>query len=168
MAAASSVDIRAAVRSGSVWVSGGLVLLAAAYFWVARGYEIGSLDQPGAGFLPQVIGGMFLFGSLVNLFQNVLEATPGAGDSELSSPNTNSLLWRPWAVSTCVAVALFAVPWIGMLVCLGFIVLCTSIILGPENWRTPVYLTIGGVAGTWFVFVFLIGLPLPQGELTGM
>ncbi len=147
------------IASGLFWLVIGLGLS----IWTLTSYEIGSLTQPGPGYLPLALGILLLLLSLI-LLVGQMRKTPGARQVVL--PAARSIGWEKVIYTVLVLmVAAFLFEQLGYL--LTFFLLVVSLMKGVErqNWRRILTVALLTTAGVYLVFVLLLEQPLPRGVL---
>ena len=151
-------EAAALVRSAELW--GGLAWfgLSAYVVWAGRDLGIGSLGDPGAGFI------LFWAG----LLMCALALTIVAGALRHGGPDVASL----WAGTrwTKVLVAVLALAaYAALFNTLGFILSTIPLLLvllrgvDPVRWRLALPVAVGATLGTWWVLQRGLKIQLPSG-----
>jgi putative tricarboxylic transport membrane protein len=140
---------------GSDRISGGLLLLLALFvLWQNRAYPVGSLSEPGAGFLPQLLaGGLALVALLIVWRGGNSAALAALGWSEAA---------RPLVIIAACAVATLALEPLGYRTAIMALLV---FLLGVIERKPPLYVVLiaaGFTLTTFFVFSNLLGLQLPR------
>ncbi|PJJ63741.1 tripartite tricarboxylate transporter TctB family protein [Compostimonas suwonensis] len=145
----------------SVTVTGCLFLaLSAIYLVQAFGYDVGTLDQPGAGLFPIIIG------------CGMVAASIGLIGESIRLPREQFVVWplasyafRLVVVLLASIVYIAAIPTIGQFLA-GF-VLCVAMLFAmrSKRWWLTVLLSIVFSAGVEFLFGTVLSVPLPAGPL---
>ncbi len=148
------------LTAGIFWLA-----LGAAVTVVARGYEVGTLSHPGAGFLPFWLGLLLMVASL----PVVARAVGGLRRREAAGPS-------PWAGvnlakvgSTLACVLFFALMSDGLGYPLtSFLVLMAMLrIAGVRSKLVTVGTAALGAAVTWALFAWFLKADLPAGGWWG-
>lgn len=144
--------------SGIFWLVLGLLIS----IWSTK-YKIGSLVQPGPGFLPLALGLLLIFLSLIIL---IGQARKSFLDKEkvafLSTPGG----WKKVAYAVLILLlATFSFEKIGYL--LTVFLLIVFLMLGAEfrSWKRALLTAFLTTLGVYLVFVLLLEQPLPRGLL---
>jgi putative tricarboxylic transport membrane protein len=136
-----------------------LAVLAAVGAWRI---EVGSLHNPGAGFLPFYAA--ILFGALavVSLLQDLKEMVGPA--SEI----WGGVRWDRWlmmAGSLFIYVAVL--EWLGFLLATFLLMLVLFRLLEPYRWTTVLFFSLATIGSAYLFFVILLDSRLPRGSLWG-
>ncbi len=141
------------------WLGLGLVLLAAAILWSARGFPAVPGQKLGAGFLPMLIGVGFLLCGVAL----VLRSLRGRGyEKDGSAP----VVEEHFGSSAVIIVAIVA--YIGLADRLGFLIVVPVCLVAVfralrVNWRPSLAWAIGGTLLVHVAFYKLLRVPLPWG-----
>ena len=147
------------IASGVFWLVIGIGLS----IWTVTSYEIGSLTQPGTGYLPLALGIILTFLSLILLIGRMKKA-PGAKQASL--PDFHSEGWKRVAYTVLVlVVAAFFFEQMGYLV--TFFLLIVLLMKGVErqSWKRILLTALLTTVGVYVVFVLLLEVQLPRGLL---
>lgn len=139
------------------------LVLSAVYAYMAYRLPMGKLDQPGAGVFPLVVAAIAAVASLLLVAEQVAEAMK-AGDGAIGLPRGADLR-RLVGFGASIAVYIVLAMFLGNLIA-GF-VMCLVIVrlLDPRSWRRVVVTAAAIALGAHFLFVFILGIPLPEGSL---
>jgi len=143
--------------SGVFWLGIGLLLS----IWSAS-YPIGSLIQPGPGFLPLALGLLLILLSLVLLARAITS-------SLISQKGPGSPLFGGWkkvayTVSILILGAIFF-ERIGYLLTFFLLIILLMRGSGPQRWKKILLVAFCFTLGVYLVFVLLLEQPLPRGIL---
>jgi hypothetical protein len=145
------------LASGFFWLGLGLLL----FFW-SWSYQIGTLTQPGPGFLPLGLG------LLVTLFSVVLIGSTLRARNQ-DARQSVSLFAGHWKKVPCTIVVLLAAGLffekVGYLPTFFFLSLLLMIIAGLRSWRQILLVAFFTALGIYLCFVLLLKQPLPTGLL---
>ena len=126
------------------------------------GYDLGTLDSPGTGFLPFLAGLAISFFSILGMVDGALKKRSGI----VWKPITAGLMWKK---SLIVMLALLAYAL--LLTPLGFL-LCTTLFVGfllvavqPQRWYVVISVAIGTAIGAYGIFEVWLKAQLPKGPL---
>lgn len=137
----------------------GVAALGAVYLWLAFQLPMHTLNGPGAGFFPVLIGAaLIIFGIAASL-------QPGgllAGE-----------LFRDGSRGRILAVLAAMVLFCLLLTRLGYIVSGTLIMLAAlkqfsVSWKTATAIAVVSAVATYGLFVSILGLQLPRGSWLGL
>lgn len=142
------------VRAGMVPL--GFLLLAAWISYESLQMPLGTLNMPGAGFFPLVLG--LLLGVLALLLAAV-EGRATASD-DTAAPTE-------WRGVICLAASVLAAAWLfertGFLVTMAAFLTVTTAVLGRIAWWRSAAMAVVGSATAWVVFVRVLKIALPSG-----
>jgi hypothetical protein len=143
--------------SGLFWL--GIGLLLSIWAWT---YQIGTLTQPGPGFLPLALGGLVTLFSLVLICSTLKSRVRGTGE-------TVALFAGHWrrVLGTIVVLILagFFFEKVGYLLTFFFLSLLLMIIAGLRSWKQILLVSFFTALGVYLCFVLLLKQPLPTGLL---
>ncbi|OGP59472.1 MAG: hypothetical protein A2162_12645 [Deltaproteobacteria bacterium RBG_13_52_11b] len=139
------------------WLGIGLLLS----IWATR-YQVGSLIQPGPGFLALVLGLLLILLSLILLARGILS-------SRVSEREPTPLLLAGWKKGAYTVVILFLGAFfferIGYLLTFFLLVLFLMRGAGAQSWKRTVLVALCSALGVYLIFVRLLEQPLPRGLL---
>ncbi len=127
----------------------------------ARGFGLGTLAEPGAGFFPFWGGILITACSVMIIFNSVLRLRAGwraeAAPTPIAVPN-----W-PKAVMCVFALLAYAamLPWIGFAISTFLTMIALSRFDPRTTWRDSALIAGFGAAGFWVLFVRLLGVSFP-------
>jgi putative tricarboxylic transport membrane protein len=136
-----------------------LAVLAAVGAWYL---EVGTLHNPGAGFLPFYAAVLFGMLAFVSLLQDL---------KEMSGPATElweGVRWIKWitmVVSLFIYVAIL--EWLGFLLATFLLMLVLFRLLEPYRWTTVLFFSLATIGSAYLFFVILLDSRLPRGSLWG-
>ncbi len=145
-----------------IWPGLFWLVLGAVVSWVAHGYQVGEMKNPGAGFLP------FYLGLIMSLC--ALPVIAGAvkawrqGDTVEASPCEVSLGKVVPAVACLIAFGL-AVERLGFPITAAGFLLCLFRLAGGFTIKGIIVSALLSSAACWFLFVYLLKCDLPVGVL---
>ena len=148
------------IRNAELW--GGLVWLAGGLFVVWSGYdlELGTLSEPGTGFM------IFWLGLLLSAFAAVI-----VGKAVLAGGPTLASLWAGtrWRkiLIVIVALAFYAVLFerLGFLACTLPLLILLMRAIDPVDWKIAIPVALIGSFGIWAVMEKWLKIQLPAGTL---
>ena len=128
----------------------------------ARGFGLGTLAEPGAGFFPFWGGVLIAVCSAAIIVNTVARARAGWRD-EAQPPPQAVPNWRK-AVMCVFALLAYAamLPWIGFAISTFFAMFALSRFDPRTSWRGSLAIAGIGAAGFWLLFVRLLGVGFPQ------
>jgi len=143
--------------SGLFWLAVGLILS----IWSTR-YQIGSLVQPGPGFLPLALGILLILLSLIVIFA----ARKPLRTAQAASASSAGDGWKRVAYTVLVLmVAAFFFETVGYLLTFFLLILLLMIGAGRKSWKRILLVAFCSALGVYLVFVVLLEQPLPRGFL---
>jgi hypothetical protein len=131
----------------------------------ARGFGLGTLAEPGAGFFP-FWGGILIAGSSAAIVVNAaVRFRAGWREAGLSSPLAVPN-WRKAVMCICALLAYAAMlPWLGFSISTFLTMLALSRFDPRTSWRGSMAIAGLGAAGFWLLFVQLLGVSFPPTPL---
>jgi putative tricarboxylic transport membrane protein len=141
----------------------GLVLILIGMAYLASGSRYGweRVSNPGPGFFPDVIGALFLAGSIVLCFSSFAARRAGTRPpAPHAEPHAGAQLWPLLAL---LAAYLLAVEWVGYLLASPPLVLFLARLMGLKRWTPAVLLALATALGSYLVFATWLQVPLPRG-----
>ena len=147
------------MASGLFWFVIGLGLS----IWTLTSYEIGSLTQPGTGYLPLALSIILLLLSLI-LLVGQMKKIPGAGRAVL--PVARSGGWKKVVYTVLVLmVAAFFFEQVGYLLTFFFLMVLLMKAGERQSWKRILLIALLTTGGAYVVFVLLLEVQLPRGFL---
>jgi ABC-type Na+ efflux pump permease subunit len=142
--------------SGIFWLIVGLLLS----IWSLR-YRIGSIINPGPGFLPLGLGLLLIFFSLILLWQAKKSFLVKEKGTSASFPG----IWKKAYTILILLLATFFFEIIGYLLTIFLFIF--SLMLGQDlkNWKKIFFIALFTAVGVYIIFVLILRQPLPQGFL---
>jgi hypothetical protein len=131
----------------------------------ARGFGLGTLAEPGAGFFP-FWGGILIAGSSVAIVLNAaVRSRAGRLEDVLTAPPAVPN-WRKAVMCVFSLLAYAAMlPWLGFSISTFLTMLALSRFDPRTSWRGSVAIAGLGAAGFWLLFVRLLGVSFPPTPL---
>jgi hypothetical protein len=136
---------------------GFLLLVCIFYLCFGLMMPIGSVSQPGSGFLPAVLGTAGVIFCVALIFRNVLRKNQ---EKIEDFAKTGPMRFLGYVIVLILFLATY--KWLGY-VGLGLMVLCLSKINGFRGWLYPVLFTAVFTAFIYVLFAVLLVVPLPTG-----
>jgi hypothetical protein len=115
---------------------------------------------PGPGFLPFWLGVAICFVALIPLIRTFTSFA-----SKLANPFKAGDFRNFFIVIGSSIVCAIITPLTGFLVALGLMVGTMARLLGTQNWKTIIGLTVVTPVVLYGIFVLVLGVPLPKGIL---
>ena len=143
------------ITSSLFWLLVGLILT----IWSAT-YPLGTLSQPGSGFLPLGLGVLMIIFSTVLLIRAFRQA--------LAKEKVSMIPERWLNLATTVMVLLAAVflfEAVGYLLIFFVLALVLPLLAGQITWRRSFIFAVLSAMGVYVIFVWLLKQPLPTGFL---
>ena len=135
-----------------------MVLLCAAYLFFSQKIDIGTMNEPGAGFMPVVIGVTGLLISSIILIISLKEQV-------VKKAETISAVGMKRFIG-CVAASILFIPVfkvLGTLIAVFALVLAMTKILGGQGWGRPIFLAATSSVIAYVLFIMILDVPLPLG-----
>ncbi len=130
--------------------------------WSAT-YPIGSLGQPGTGFLPLGLGILLLIFSAVLLVRAVRTAVAQNAKEKIRIVPER---WLRLAITVVVLIACtFLFEKVGYLTIFFVLALVLPLLAGQITFKRSLIFAVLSVAGIYIIFVWLLKQPLPTGVL---
>lgn len=136
--------------SGVMFVAVGI-----GFAWGATAYNFGVSARPGPGYFPFGLGIILaLLGALILFSALTIETDDG--------DPVGAIAWRPIAILTA-AIVLFglALPPLGMVVALPLLIVVSALAGDEFHWGEAIANSVVLTAGSWFIFIWGLGLTIP-------
>ena len=144
------------ITSSLFWMGVGLILT----IWSLT-YPLGSLAQPGSGFLPLGLGILLLIFSAVLLMRALRQTAPTEEKVRMLPAR-----WVNLALTVIVlVVAVFLFEKVGYLLIFFAIALVLPLLAGQITFRRSLIFAVLSAVGVYVIFVWLLKQPLPTGFL---
>jgi len=146
------------MRTGESIFSLFMVLLCAAYLFFSQKIDIGTMNEPGAGFMPVVIGVVGLLISSIILINSLK-------DQIVKRTETISAVGMKRFIG-CAAASILFIPVfdvLGTVVAVFALVLAMTKILGEQGWARPIFLAAASSAIAYVLFIMILDVTLPLG-----
>jgi putative tricarboxylic transport membrane protein len=123
-------------------------------------YEWGTLDSPGAGFLPFFAGAGMAGFSAVTLLQSLRR-----GWLPLREAWKGAQWLRPAIVTACLLLYSAFLRDLGFLISTGILMIYLYRVLEPSGWKETFFAALATTLGFYLVFQTLLHAQLPRGML---
>ena len=139
------------------------ILLGGAYLAASLSLSMGTVEQPGAGLFPVVVGVFILSLSFPGLLGSL---KPGKASQVRDSVFPRGKDLRR-IISMVLAVLLYALflPYLGYGICSAFLMAAVLRLLGMKNWSKTAAAAALTALVSYLIFVSLLDIPLPRGSL---
>lgn len=145
------------VIKGGFWLILGIVLS----LW-STNYEIGTVMQPGPGFLPLILGLLLIFLSIVLLGQ-ARKASQGVGRPPITFQPGG---WkRVFFTAVILILAGFLFERMGYILTVFLLMICLMWRVGGLHWKRVFAIAFLTTLGVYIVFILLLDQPFPRGFL---
>ncbi len=134
------------------------LLLSVLYLIGAIGYPRGTMDQPGPGFYPLLVGTLLVIASIGSILTDLLKPARG----ELEIPKGKNL-GRLLIVAGAAAAYVLLLPYAGHLLSSILVVFIVLHTMGLTSWPMKIGFTIAIALGSYYLFQILLMVPLPMG-----
>ena len=131
------------------------IVVGAAFAYGATNYSFGSSARPGPAYFPfglgilmAILGGMVLFKALTFEVEGGDKIGPWA--------------WKPLImITSTVAIFGWMLPHMGMVIALPILVTVAALAGDEFHWKDALISSIVLTAGSWFIFIWGLGLTIP-------
>lgn len=124
--------------------------------------EVGTVHNPGAGFLPFYASVLFAVLAVVSLIKDLAKMSGPAGEVW---GGVRWIRWITMVASLFIYVALL--DWLGFAVATFLLMLVLFRILEPYRWTTVLLMSLLTMGSAYLFFVVLLESRLPRGTLWG-
>ena len=138
-----------------------MTLFCVVYLYFVWQMDVGTLLDPGPGFMPAVVGIMALASSSL-IFLGSLKTKKAA---EPAGETSKAGLWRLGATAGAIVVFIPLFKGLGAMASIFILVFLVNKILGAKGWLQPLLLASVCSIVTYLVFVLALNVPLPRGIL---
>lgn len=136
-----------------------ITLVCALYlFFVWQMDDFGTVNEPGAAFIPAAMGLVGLGLALGILVSSLRTGTDGKAEK---IPRAGLLRFLAYVVASLVFIPLF--ENLGAIVAIFALVLVLTKVLGAQGWVRPVVLATSSSAIAYLLFYLVLEVPLPRG-----
>lgn len=129
----------------------------ALYLVQAARLPLGSVEQPGAGLFPLLVGAFLLAASAAHLLQD-LRRSPGT--PLLPSAETGR---RVMGVVAALGAFCLLLPWLGYGVTALGLLLAILRLFGLARWGMTAAVALVATVASYYLFAVVLGVPLPAG-----
>lgn len=136
-----------------------IVALGVAYFALALGLPMYTLNGPGPGVFPVVVAGILVLAGALAAWKPEV-AQSGPGDEGVATDGT---WWAPAMVFAALVVFCLIFQRAGYIVS-GIFVMTAALKAFNARWPFALAVSVTSVIATYLVFVTLLGLTLPRGS----
>lgn len=138
----------------------GILGLILAFLYLLEGsrYPQGSMAQPGPGLYPSLVGSVLLFSASAL----VLEAVFDPSEPSVGWPS-GSARRRFLAVLGATLSYILLLPYLGHALAASLLTLAVLHSMGRSSWPVKIMLSFAVSLASYYVFVLLLGIPLPPG-----
>ena len=146
------------LSNSEIW--GALVGIALGIFvtWSGLKLKIGSINDPGSGFV------LFYTGLLMCVFAiTILVAAVNEGGATLASLWAGARWSKPLTIITCLAAFSFLFEPLGFLLAASPLLLLLLRVIDPVRWTLAIPLAVLAPLGSWWVLKHLLHIQLPAG-----
>ena len=129
---------------------------------LATGYQIGSVTQPGPGFLPLGVGVLLIFFSLVILGQGLKSLKNLQAVVPFSKPGG---LKKVAYIASILLVLGFFFEELGLLITVFLLLALSMVVAELKSWKKIIFMALVTTLGVYILFVLLLSQQLPRGFL---
>ena len=134
-----------------------LALFALLVIWESRQLPLGTLHQPGPGYVPVLLASLLLF------FAVLIVATAGR------APQVSSVHWTEWRHAAAILAACifagFAIERLGYRLTMLLLLFSLLKLVERRGWALSLTFAFSLAFGSFFLFYTILRVPLPQGPL---
>lgn len=145
-------------RAESVFSLAVAVLCLGYLFFVWQMDDFGTVTEPGAAFVPGVIGVLVLAISVKILVTSVVKTEGGKAEK---IPRDGLLRFLGYVVASVIFIPVFEI--LGAYIAIFALVLALTKILGSKGWLQPVGLAVASSVIAYVLFFTILDVPLPRG-----
>lgn len=157
---------RKEITSGLVFI-----LLGLGYLAYNLKYPLDTLNNPGPGLFPLIIGGLFTLLAIYQLVHVLRISIPEEREGKVQLQSVKGIPhgWkresRPLILAGAFVLYLILIPWAGFFVSnFLFVVICCRL-MGARDWKRPLSLAAGINLFCYLLFDIWLKLSLPRGHL---
>jgi len=137
-------------------------VVALPYTVLAVRYGLGTLDDPGAGFYPVVVGALLLLACI----GTAVEAIARRPDTAVAWPSGIARVRMLALVAASVGYVVL-LPYAGHPVAGTLVTLAALQVMGLRGWPLKLALALAVGLGSHYLFAVVLGVPLPRGAWSG-
>jgi putative tricarboxylic transport membrane protein len=147
------------VRAADVLSALAWLVLGAGVTWAGWGLDLGTLRDPGSGFLLFWVG-LVMVGLALGVLGGAVRARAGPGLAALWTGTR----W-PKVVGVLVALVAYAyaLPWLGFLATTTLLLIVLFKAVEPQRWSVAIAGAVTSALVAWVVFRWWLGTQLPAG-----
>jgi len=129
----------------------------ALYLVQATRLPLGSVEQPGAGLFPILVGAFLLAVSAAHLLQDLRRSS---GTQPLPPAGTGR---RVMGVVAALGAFCLLLPWLGYAVAALGLLLAILRLFGLARWGMTAAVALVATVASYYLFAVVLGVPLPAG-----
>jgi len=129
----------------------------ALYLVQAARLPLGSVEQPGAGLFPILVGAFLLAVSAAHLLQDLRRSS---GTQPLPPAGTGR---RVMGVVAALGAFCLLLPWLGYAVAALGLLLAILRLFGLARWGMTAAVALVATVASYYLFAVVLGVPLPAG-----
>jgi len=129
----------------------------ALYLVQATRLPLGSVEQPGAGLFPILVGAFLLAVSAAHLLQDLRRSS---GTQPLPPAGTGR---RVMGVVAALGAFCLLLPWLGYAVAALGLLLAILRLFGLARWGMSAAVALVATVASYYLFAVVLGVPLPAG-----
>jgi len=151
-------NVRLQLDNSELW--GGLIVLALGGFviWTGLNLKIGSIDDPGSGFV------LFYAGLLIAVFAvSIIVSAVTEGGPTLASRWEGTRWTKPLLVIACLVAFSFAFDPLGFLLSAIPMIVLLMRVVDPVRWSLTIPVSILVPLGMWWILKHGLAIQLPSG-----
>ncbi len=136
------------------------LVLSILYLIGALGYPMGTMEQPGPGRYPVLVGALLIIASIGSLAHNLWKPATGT----LSLPKGRNLV-RVLTIIAGTFAYVVLLPYTGHLIAAVVTVFIVLQTMGLSSWLWKIGFTVLIALGSYYLFDVILNVPLPRGFL---
>lgn len=147
------------------------ILLGAGYLVYNTHYPLDTLNNPGPGLFPLILGGILTLLAIYQFAHVFQKSRLKEYQEKEQSQSVKEVLqsWKnesgPFFLAVTFAIYLILIPWMGFFISNFLFVVISSRLIGAQDWKRPVFLAIGIDLFCYLLFEIWLKLFLPRGHL---
>ena len=146
------------MKKGEVIFFAALSAVCALYLVLSTRMPMGSIQEPGSGFLPVILGISGLLISIGLLFKAIFEKD----FHEVGAITKSGFLKFMGYIISIIIYSMLSI-WVNTYIAIFVLMLCLTKISGLQKWLFPLTLSILCSVISYLLFELALGVPLPKG-----
>jgi putative tricarboxylic transport membrane protein len=147
------------------------ILLGAGYLVYNTKNPLDTLNNPGPGLFPLILGVMLTLLAIYQMIQALQKNRVKEYQGKVQPQSVQGALqsWKnesgPLILAGAFAIYIILIPWMGFFISNFLFVVICSRLMGARDWKRPLFLAIGIDLFCYLLFEIWLKLSLPRGHL---